>query len=40
MSGSRMRRLLDRLPNSGASRPELSIAAYRTAFRVDEADDE
>jgi hypothetical protein len=40
MSGSRWRRILDRLPSSGAERPDLSLAAYRTAFDVEDLGDE
>ncbi|MFB6360902.1 MAG: hypothetical protein ABEH59_06215 [Halobacteriales archaeon] len=40
MSGSRLRRVLDRLPSTGARRPELSLAAYRSAFDVENGTDE
>ncbi|MFB6354696.1 MAG: hypothetical protein ABEJ92_11500 [Halobacteriales archaeon] len=29
---SPVRRVLDRLPDDGARRPQLSVAAYRSAF--------
>lgn len=40
MVSSHVRRLLDHLPRTGARRAKLSVAAYRTAFRADESDDE
>lgn len=40
MSRSTVRRVLDRLPTGGARRADLSVAAYRTAFRVDRDADE
>lgn len=35
MASSPVRRVLDRLPSTGARRSELSVAAYRFAFQVD-----
>lgn len=40
MSTSPVRRVLDRLSDGGARRPQLSVAAYRSAFESDRDDRE
>ncbi len=40
MAVSPVRRVLDRLPSAGTRRAQLSVAAYRTAFRADDDGDE